>query len=337
MKTVESRNAASTIRQATTPFFSKESDQHFFGSAQNEKPFFTGSERPASSIQAKLNIGQPNDHYEEEADSVADKTVQRFAEPAAIRTGAFSPASVMPFFQQKSASREEEKKVQKLEEEKDPSAEEKKLQRKPIFESNAEPPEDEVPVQKKADHSDSQTANPAIESSLTSSKGSGHPLPENTRQQMESSIGADFSDVRIHDDSNAASMSQDLNAQAFTHDNDIYFNSGKYDTGSSSGQYLLAHELTHVIQQNGSDIKNKKQANQFSNDYLKAGKSQVQRFDIPFTDYETDFSVEGLKTAAGLTADTVKAGATWVKDKVESGLEWIVDEIRIWLIPVLLG
>ena len=44
-------------------------------------------------------------------------------------------------------------------------------------------------------------------------------------------------------------MNQDLNAQAFTHGSDVYFNSGKYDTGSSEGQKLLAHELTHVVQQ----------------------------------------------------------------------------------------
>ena len=65
-------------------------------------------------------------------------------------------------------------------------------------------------------------------------------------------MGADFSNVRIHDDSNAAQMSKDLNAQAFTHGNDIYFNSGKYDTSSSAGQHLLAHELTHTVQQGKS-------------------------------------------------------------------------------------
>ena len=248
MKTVESRNAAGTINRANTPFFSKERDQHFFGSTQSKKPFFPSHTRPASSIQAKLNIGQPNDQYEREADSVADQVLQHSEDPAALRRGSFSPASVMPFFQQKSASQEEEK-VQKLEEEKDPDTEVKKLQRKPIFESNSEPPEDETTVQKKADQSASQTANPAVETSLNSSKGSGHPLPENTRNKMESSMGADFSDVRIHDDSDTARMSKDMNAQAFTHGKDIYFNSGKYDTATKEGKHLLAHELTHTIQQ----------------------------------------------------------------------------------------
>lgn len=337
MKAVESRNAASTIRRANTPFFSKESDQHFFGSTQNEKPFFPSSKRPASSIQAKLNIGQPNDHYEVEADSMADKVVQRIADPS-VQTKSYT-GEFTPFFQKKSDSLQKEDKIQEHEE--DPKETKQKLHLKPIFESNGENPEDGNIIYrkygyynkgntlwKKTDVRVPEVAGPDIESRLTGAKNSGHALPEKTRQQMESSMGADFSQVRIHDDSDAAQLSGDLNAQAFTHDNDIYFNSGKYDTGSSSGQYLLAHELTHVIQQNGGDIKNKKQADHFSGDYLKADKSQVQRFDIPFTDYETDFSVEGLKTAAGLTADTVKAGATWVKDKVESGLKWIVDEIR---------
>ncbi len=69
---------------------------------------------------------------------------------------------------------------------------------------------------------------------------------------MESGFGADFSDVKIHTDSSAVDMSNNLNAQAFTHGNDIYFNSGKYDTSSTSGQHLLAHELTHTLQQGGS-------------------------------------------------------------------------------------
>jgi hypothetical protein len=88
-----------------------------------------------------------------------------------------------------------------------------------------------------------------LESSLQSSKGSGVALPAQTRQDMESHFGADFSQVRIHNNAQAVQMSQDLQAHAFTYGNDIYFNSGKYDTNSSSGNHLLAHELTHVVQQ----------------------------------------------------------------------------------------
>ena len=69
---------------------------------------------------------------------------------------------------------------------------------------------------------------------------------------METSFGADFGNVRVHDSRAAGMLSQDLHAQAFTHGHDIYFNSGKFDAGSPAGQHLLAHELTHTIQQGSS-------------------------------------------------------------------------------------
>lgn len=67
--------------------------------------------------------------------------------------------------------------------------------------------------------------------------------------EMGHAIGADFNGVRIHTGEEATQMNRDLGAQAFTHGNDIYFNSGKYDPSSTNGKRLLAHELTHVVQQ----------------------------------------------------------------------------------------
>lgn len=69
---------------------------------------------------------------------------------------------------------------------------------------------------------------------------------------MENSIGADFSGVRLHTDNAAIQMNKDLHAQAFTHGSDIYFNSGKYDVHSVAGKHLLAHELSHTVQQRAS-------------------------------------------------------------------------------------
>ena len=88
---------------------------------------------------------------------------------------------------------------------------------------------------------------------LNSSKGSGSPLPDSTRSVMESGIGADFSKVRVHTDGQASSMSRDINAKAFTHGSDVYFNSGQYNPATNSGQQLLAHELTHTVQQGASE------------------------------------------------------------------------------------
>ena len=85
-----------------------------------------------------------------------------------------------------------------------------------------------------------------------SSSGNGAPLPEGTRTQMEDSFGADFGGVRIHTNESAKQMNQGLGAQAFTHGKDIYFNEGKYKPDDQEGQKLLAHELTHTIQQGAS-------------------------------------------------------------------------------------
>lgn len=85
-----------------------------------------------------------------------------------------------------------------------------------------------------------------FESQLAQHKGSGQPLSDETRAFMEPRFGADFGNVRIHETPDLASSIQ---AQAFTHGQDIYFNSGKYNPGSSSGKTLLAHELTHTVQQ----------------------------------------------------------------------------------------
>ena len=72
---------------------------------------------------------------------------------------------------------------------------------------------------------------------------------------MESGFGADFSDVRIHKDTNAVQMSEELNAHAFTHGSDIYFNQSQYKPETTEGKALLAHELTHTIQQKGGEKK----------------------------------------------------------------------------------
>ncbi len=109
-----------------------------------------------------------------------------------------------------------------------------------------------INVQRRAS-ADSSGVSQHQEQMIQSSKGSGSPLSPNTRQFFENRFSADFSEVRIHNDSQAANLSQNLNAQAFTVGNDIYFNKGKYDTGTSAGKGLLAHELTHTVQQGASE------------------------------------------------------------------------------------
>ncbi|AFZ24519.1 hypothetical protein Cylst_2289 [Cylindrospermum stagnale PCC 7417] len=100
--------------------------------------------------------------------------------------------------------------------------------------------------------------NPSLESRLANQKGSGSPLDEQTRSFMEPRFGNDFSSVRVHTDSPSVQMNQELEAQAFTHGQDVFFGAGKYNPGADDGKRLLAHELTHVVQQTGA-VQPKKQ------------------------------------------------------------------------------
>jgi len=79
--------------------------------------------------------------------------------------------------------------------------------------------------------------------------GQGRALPDPTRAALEPRFGADFSRVRVHADSEAQALTRSVNAAAFTVGHDIYFAPGKWDSTSSAGRRLLAHELTHVVQQ----------------------------------------------------------------------------------------
>jgi len=91
---------------------------------------------------------------------------------------------------------------------------------------------------------------------MKDAKANGKPLPLDVRAEMGKEFGADFSQVRVHYDDEAETLTSEVNAQAFTHENHIFFNNGKYEPGSSEGKKLLAHELTHVLQQgHGEPVK----------------------------------------------------------------------------------
>ncbi len=89
-----------------------------------------------------------------------------------------------------------------------------------------------------------------FESRINGIKGKGQPLSSDVRAFYEDSFGVDFSPVRIHKGADAAEAASTINANAFTNGYDIVFNSDKYSPESQAGKSLLAHELTHVVQQN---------------------------------------------------------------------------------------
>ncbi|NQU87665.1 MAG: DUF4157 domain-containing protein [Mariniphaga sp.] len=219
-----------------------------FNSKQKRFPFF--------GTQPKLNIGKPNDKYEVEADRVADQVV--FGGQS--RTNNFFTPRITSQIQN-----QPEEDVQML------GLQEEFVQEKPVKQPiksliQRQDVEEEEPVQMQEEEeiqtkSNSQsTISSETESKLQDSTGGGSPLDIGLKSQMEDGFGANFSDVRTHRDSKATRLNNELGAQAFTRGSDIYFNKNKYKPGTGKGQHLIAHELTHVIQQrsgSGSNIINR--------------------------------------------------------------------------------
>ncbi len=138
--------------------------------------------------------------------------------------------------------------------------EEEPIQAKPITEqitpliqrqaeSEESEEEEEEPIQTKGNSSSPAVATPDVESSINSLRRGGRPLPEPLRNYFEPRFGYDFSRVRVHTDSKASETAKAINAKAFTTGKDVVFGTGQYSPETSSGKRLLAHELTHVSQQ----------------------------------------------------------------------------------------
>jgi hypothetical protein len=169
----------------------------------------------AKNIQAKLEVNQPGDQYEQEADAMAEKVIA--AENDLKKTATPTTGLIGKSFQP-SADKAA------------PGGHNQRIMRK------GETGNYDLPV------SDS------FVTGLNSVTG-GSPLPDSTRETMEQLFGADFSDVRIFADEQAADLSKSIQARAFTYNNKILFNKGAYSTDTPEGKKLLAHELTHVLQQ----------------------------------------------------------------------------------------
>ena len=171
----------------------------------------------APSIQPSLAISRPGDAYEQEADRVAENVMR------------MPMRSSPPRIQRMCSECEEE------------------VQRKPKDGGGAGSEEQLMRATSSGDH----FAAPSLAKRLQETRGRGTPLPRHTRDLMSNAMQADFSSVRVHTDSQASSMSERVRAKAFTYGSDIYFNTGQYNPNTPTGTRLLAHELTHVVQQGG--------------------------------------------------------------------------------------
>ena len=116
-----------------------------------------------------------------------------------------------------------------------------------------------------------------LESQIQSAKGGGQPMGDEVRGSMEQAFGADFSGVRVHTGAQSDTLNQSIQARAFTTGQDIFFRSGEYNPGSSCGQELLAHELTHVVQQNGNSVQRQDRTIQRAYDGVWLDMDEMQR------------------------------------------------------------
>lgn len=161
-----------------------------------------------------LKVGAPNDAYEREADAVADR-VMRMAGDADTVTPTSSG------LQRKCATCENESE-------------------KPLLQPQAEPSSVAAPT----------TAPASVDAVLHSP---GQALDSETRAFFEPRFGQDFGGVQVHSDSAAQQSARDVSAHAYTVGHDIVFGTGRFAPQTREGQRLLAHELTHVVQQSGAE------------------------------------------------------------------------------------
>ena len=254
-------------------------------------PFAASQDKPhLFGTQTKLQVGKPNDKYEKEADQVADSVVSRSnttnqpffapADAAPVQTKTNEEIREKPLAEtisplgQEQLEEEEMMQGQSAKEEEEKitgrpvgQEEEEAIQSKPekeedkILQGQAEAVKEEEEIQqgetavaeeKTKPTGNNTVVNPVMESRLSDSANKGKEIDASTRSEMEHGFGADFGNINIHDDTQAAQMNKELGSQAFTRGKDIYFNEGKYNPQSKEGKHLLAHELTHTIQQTGA-------------------------------------------------------------------------------------
>ncbi len=210
----------------------------------------TGTSSVPLHVQTKMEIGAPGDKYEQEADRVAQQVVTHIQSSQ-------SRSATADAVQRADMPEEEDLQMKPLADsiQRADELEEEDLQMKSLVDSiqRADMPEEEdlqmkPQVQRRLGAMD---ASPDLEQAIAQSRGKGQALDDSIRRPMERAFGADFSTVRVHTGGQSDQLNRAIQAKAFTTGQDIFFRQGAYEPASQSGQELLAHELTHVIQQAG--------------------------------------------------------------------------------------
>ncbi len=278
------------------------------GEAQNLQRAIGNQALGRLTLQRKMSVGPVGDQYEQEADAVAQQVVSQINTSSdAVSTQRQEEDEEMqmkPMVQRQEEEEEmqmkplpsisrlqrqeeeedlQEKPIQRQEEEEEEvrakhiqrEEDEEELQAKPIQRQEG----DEEELQAKADPMLSGgEVSQDIETAVTSAKSGGSVLEDNVRQPMEQAFGADFSGVKIHTDSNADTLNRSLSARAFTTGQDIFFRQGEYNPTSTSGQELLAHELTHTVQQGAAPANQSVQPARMPTNGTAYGSETLQRW-----------------------------------------------------------
>ena len=214
----------------------KQTAGHIAPKTSRTAPFKDGTVRDVVFFQPKLSINQPGDAYEQEADAMAER-VMRMAAPEGSDASFFSPKPVV--IQRKCKECEEEERKERL-------------QAQPTVQRKcAECEKEEEHVHRKEIDAHAPEIDSAFERYTAGLGSRGNPLSAEERHFFEPRFNRDFSDVRIHTGVEASQSAQSINALAYTIGNHMVFDDGQYRPQTDAGRRLMAHELTHVVQQNG--------------------------------------------------------------------------------------
>jgi hypothetical protein len=230
-------------RPSPSPAAETESESEHLLSKVEARHDELGASTPRIIAQAKLSVGPANDVYEREADAVAGRVVRSLRAPTGVTTDPDGPRA------QRSATTGSDSEAIES------APRIGRARRSAATGSDSEAIESAPRIGRVRRSATvgvgGGTLDSDTEAEITSTLGGGHLMHADARTSMEGAFGADFGHIRIHEGSKASELNERIQAKAFTVGSDIYFRDGAPDTSSREGQHLLAHELTHTIQQGG--------------------------------------------------------------------------------------
>jgi len=257
MKKSRKPNKPQVSEQKDGTFFSTSTngvqtkEDAFFGSTT--KGIFQSEQASEDAVNMKAEEEEPvQKAEEEEAQTKAQEEPVQKAEEEEAQTKAQEEEEPVQKEEEEEAAQtkgEEEEAMQAKGEEEEEAMQAKAEEEEEAPMAKADEEEEAVQTKKKSENVGKP--NPTVEEQIRNTKGQGKKLPKKVKMQMEQGLGMSFDDVNIHTDNDAIALNKKLKAQAFTHGNDIYFNKGKYKPETAEGKRLIAHELTHVVQQKG--------------------------------------------------------------------------------------